>query len=239
MQQLPDAVLHKLLYEEPNAQLRALGNVRHWWLVMCDCLSCPACEEMPSLQAHPAQHVCCCCLAHSPLQISDREGSLSRTFLSPAHRRAAAQVRPLLAAALATPLLCRLPTSGSAVHAADPTHTTYTNCTPQPAQQLEQWMAAAGMRTWTDPLANVHGLAAGAGKLSACACDFACGRWYWHRHRLHCTRIGQGHLSLRFTDVYNPACVVRVQTQQPLASWLARTMTPCTTAACLMERWAS
>lgn len=38
-QQLPDAVLHKLLYEEPNAQLRALGNVRHLWLLMCDCLS--------------------------------------------------------------------------------------------------------------------------------------------------------------------------------------------------------
>ena len=115
--------------------------------------------------------MCCCCLAHSPLQISDREGSLSRTFLSPAHRRAAAQVRLLPAAALATPLLCHLLTSGSAVHAADPP--THTTCTPQPAQQLEQWMAAAGMRTWTDPLANVHGLAAAAGKLWTCTCTIS------------------------------------------------------------------
>lgn len=34
-------------------------------------------------------------------QISDHEGSLSRTFLSPEHRRAADQVRPLLLLAAA------------------------------------------------------------------------------------------------------------------------------------------
>ena len=34
-------------------------------------------------------------------------------------------------------------------------------------------MAAAGMRTWTDPLANVHGLAAAAGKLWTCTCTIS------------------------------------------------------------------
>ncbi|EFN53618.1 hypothetical protein CHLNCDRAFT_53494 [Chlorella variabilis] len=46
--------------------------------------------------------------------ISDVPGSLSRTFLSPAHRRAAGRLR--------------------------------------------RWMASAGMRTWADQMANVHGI---------------------------------------------------------------------------------
>ncbi|KAL4857117.1 Allantoate deiminase 2 [Chlorella vulgaris] len=46
--------------------------------------------------------------------ISDIPGSLSRTFLSPAHRRAAGRLR--------------------------------------------RWMASAGMRTWADQMANVHGI---------------------------------------------------------------------------------
>ncbi|KAL4419269.1 hypothetical protein ABPG77_004827 [Micractinium sp. CCAP 211/92] len=49
--------------------------------------------------------------------ISDTEGSLTRTFLSPAHRRAAGKLR--------------------------------------------KWMAAAGMRTWADQMANVHGVVKG------------------------------------------------------------------------------
>ncbi|PSC67377.1 Allantoate deiminase [Micractinium conductrix] len=50
--------------------------------------------------------------------ISDTEGSLTRTFLSPAHRRAAGKLR--------------------------------------------RWMASAGMRTWADQMANVHGVVKGA-----------------------------------------------------------------------------
>lgn len=55
------------------------------------------------------------------LQISDIPGSLSRTFLSPAHRRAAGRLR--------------------------------------------RWMASAGMRTWADQMANVHGIVKAAGAL--------------------------------------------------------------------------
>lgn len=48
-QQLPVVLLHKLLYEEPNAQLQALGNVRRPLSLLCVPTAWP-----PRLPAGPA-----------------------------------------------------------------------------------------------------------------------------------------------------------------------------------------
>lgn len=117
-QQISHALLHKLLYEEPNAQLQALGNVRleeYTHVVVC-----PAARLA---FAFSSRHLHSAALARSPwhdspnchrlLQLSDHEGSLSRIFLSPAHRRAAGQVW-----ALTQPLLWLL-ASGCCMDQAD------------------------------------------------------------------------------------------------------------------------
>jgi hypothetical protein len=73
--------------------------------------------------------------------VSDAPDSLVRTFLSPAHKRAAVLVRPctLWGACRARQGRGRVLTSG-------------TLCA-----QLEAWMQEAGLRTWVDVLGNVHG----------------------------------------------------------------------------------
>lgn len=95
-QQLPDVLLHKLLYEEPNAQLQMLGNVRRPLSLLHVPASWPRCSTGLS-----AWRLSLSSMPGSMPQISDHEGSLSRVFLSPAHRRAADQVRPLLPPAVA------------------------------------------------------------------------------------------------------------------------------------------
>lgn len=111
---LSDKTLYQILYVEPNHYLQSLGNVR---------FGCAACTAPPSRREgsrRPASPACRL-MPHPSLtvQISDIQGSLSRTFLSPAHRRAAGRLR--------------------------------------------RWMAAAGMRTWADQMANVHGIVKAAG----------------------------------------------------------------------------
>lgn len=104
---LSDAALHKILYEEPNAYLQALGNVGStqwcWRGARGALLAYAALCCRPLLGGNRSCHD----ILHTPLislfllwfrpayasQISDTEGSLSRIFLSPAHRRAAGKVR--------------------------------------------------------------------------------------------------------------------------------------------------
>ncbi len=73
--------------------------------------------------------------------VSDAPDSLVRTFLSPAHKRAAVLVRP-----------CTL---WGACRARQGRESVLTSRTLR--SQLEAWMQEAGLRTWVDVLGNVHG----------------------------------------------------------------------------------
>lgn len=92
--QLPPDVLFQLLYAEPNNFLQSLGNVRAQgrrrakWEGCCRVVAVVVPKR--GRARWPTPHV----LPPPPgLQISDTEGSLTRTFLSPAHRRAAGKVQ--------------------------------------------------------------------------------------------------------------------------------------------------
>lgn len=91
--QLSDSVLYKILYEEPNRYLQTLGNVSwagaaKWWHLRWGVARLPSFCRLRQLGLILSMPTLPCLL----LQISDTEGSLSRTFLSPAHRRAAGRV---------------------------------------------------------------------------------------------------------------------------------------------------
>ena len=160
---LSDRVLYKLLYDEPNRYLQTLGNVSRARVHACGTGHMRPPPSLPHACIQPNDRLLALPPARllPPLllpQISDLEGSLSRTFLSPAHRRAAGRVRRGLQTFLA--MLCcacmGLPTGGHLP--TSPTPPRLTHC----PLQLRRWMAAAGMRTWADAMANVHGRVKGA-----------------------------------------------------------------------------
>lgn len=133
-------------------------------------------------------------------------------------------------------------------HAAMPADTPPFAAPLWPAVQLRRWMAAAGMRTWADQVANVHGRVEGAGAGAggpgrrADAAIRAASRWTQRsiQHQscpcgapLAPPALGTGHAAL-LCPLAPP-----VQTWAPRSCGWARTTTPCTTAASLMEPWAS
>jgi hypothetical protein len=102
------------------------------------------------------------------LQISDTEGSLSRTFLSPAHRRAAGRVSSIgtcVSCGAYSTALCAVMAPCSCGHQAINNQLLPLTCSSCCLLQLRRWMAAAGMRTWADQMANVHGRVQGAGEV--------------------------------------------------------------------------
>ncbi|KAJ9505145.1 hypothetical protein QJQ45_023734 [Haematococcus lacustris] len=122
--------INPIFQHEPNLQLSLLGKVcfySHRSLIS----SCGILVMTSTLSS----------------QISDTEGSLARTFLSPAHQRAADQVPSeiTLTDCIAEHCLLMLQCSSRPP--------TCTWC----LVQLRQWMVDAGMEAWIDLVGNVHG----------------------------------------------------------------------------------
>ncbi len=102
----PDPLMRRVLFTEPVAHLRQLAKV----LAATSAAQITCCAQaarpgpqhgrcpLPQAARTLPQSTLTSTLAHArcahatPPQISDTEGSLARTFLSPAHRKAAAQV---------------------------------------------------------------------------------------------------------------------------------------------------